>query len=209
MKKRGLAAVLAVAMTAFIFTGCGGNAASYYQRQAQNQIENTYERETTRESSKKEEAPAPSSKAEEPASSAPASEPAAPSQPEASAVPEAPAQPEPAAQPETPAEPAPAPEPAPEPEPQKTSDDTIRPEVKEAIDSYEKYIDTYCEFMSRADYGDMKWLADYAKYMKDLVEMEKKFNAIQDKDLTTAEYNYYIEVLNRCNTKMMQTANSM
>ena len=55
----------------------------------------------------------------------------------------------------------------------------------------------------------MVWLAEYAKYMSSLTEMQEKFNAIHDKDLTTAETNYYIEVLNRCNEKMFKVADSM
>ena len=205
MKRRGLAVVLAVVMTAFIFTGCGGNAVSNNQRQAKEQTK----KETTTESSKKEETPASSSKVEQPASSAVAPVSASSSQPEVSAKPEEPAQPE------APAEPAPAPAssaepaPAPEPEPQKVSDDAIRPDVKEAIDSYEAFIDRYCEFMSRSDYGDLNWLSDYAKWMEEYSKSEKNFNSLQDKDLTTAEYNYYLEVLMRCNNKLTQTASSM
>ena len=66
MKRRGLAVVLAVVMTAFIFTGCGGNAVSNNQRQAKEQTK----KETTTESSKKEETPASSAKNEQPVSSA-------------------------------------------------------------------------------------------------------------------------------------------
>ena len=205
MKRRGLAVVLAVVMTAFIFTGCGGNAVSNNQRQAKEQTK----KETTTESSKKEETPASSAKVEQSASSAVAPVSASSSQPEVSAKSEEPAQPE------APAEPAPAPAssaepaPAPEPEPQKVSDDAIRPDVKEAIDSYEAFIDRYCEFMSRSDYGDLNWLSDYAKWMEEYSKSEKNFNSLQDKDLTTAEYNYYLEVLMRCNNKLTQTASSM
>lgn len=206
MKRRGLAVVLAVVMTAFIFTGCGGNAVSNNQRQAKEQTK----KETTTESSKKEETPASSSKVEQPASSAVAPVSASSSQPEVSAKPEEPAQPEAPAEPApAPAQPEPAPAPEPEPEPQKVSDDAIRPDVKEAIDSYETFIDRYCEFMSRSDYGDLNWLSDYAKWMEEYSKSEKNFNSLQDKDLTTAEYNYYLEVLMRCNNKLTQTASSM
>ena len=206
MKRRGLAVVLAVVMTAFIFTGCGGNAVSNNQRQAKEQTK----KETTTESSKKEETPASSSKVEQPASSAVAPVSASSSQPEVSAKPEEPAQPEAPAEPApAPAQPEPAPAPEPEPEPQKVSDDAIRPDVKEAIDSYEAFIDRYCEFMSRSDYGDLNWLSDYAKWMEEYSKSEKNFNSLQDKDLTTAEYNYYLEVLMRCNNKLTQTASSM
>ena len=190
MKRKITSVMLAAVMTALVFTACGRSASSSYQGQAKKDTTYSDETEKPKETTTP---PAASSKAEAPASSAP-SEPV----PASSAAPEAPA-PEP--QPET------QPEPAPEPE--KVDNNAIRPDVKEAIDSYEKYIDKYCEFMQRADYGDMVWLAEYAKYMSSLTEMQEKFNAIHDKDLTTAETNYYIEVLNRCNEKMFKVADSM
>lgn len=85
----------------------------------------------------------------------------------------------------------------------------IRPEVQEAIDSYSAFIDQYCEFMKNANYSDPTWMAQYTEYMNKLTDMETKFNSIKDMQLNTAEENYYIKVMNDCNTKMMQTANSM
>ena len=210
MKRKITSVMLAAVMTALVFTGCGRSASSYYQSQANNLTETEKPNETTTP-------PAASSEAKEPASSASAAAPAPSAEPTPAPAPEptpAPA-PEPAPQPEPAPEPTPAPEPQPEPapepapEPEKVDNNAIRPDVKEAIDSYEKYIDKYCEFMQRADYGDMVWLAEYAKYMSSLTEMQEKFNAINDKDLTTAETNYYIEVLNRCNEKMFKVADSM
>ena len=216
MKRKITSVMLAAVMTALVFTGCGRSASSYYQSQANNRTETEKPKESTTP-------PAASSKAKEPDASASAAAPAPSAEPTPAPAPEptpAPA-PEPASQPEPSPEPIPAPEPQPEPapepapatepapEPEKVDNNAIRPDVKEAIDSYEKYIDKYCEFMQRADYGDMVWLAEYAKYMSSLTEMQEKFNAIHDKDLTTAETNYYIEVLNRCNEKMFKVADSM
>lgn len=206
MKRRVLSVVLAAVVTAFIFTGCGGNAASNYQRQAQKSTENSTQSEKPKESTEVQTPPAASSKVEAPASSA---EPAPAPAPEPTPEPAPAPVPDPTPAPEPAPEPAPAPEPEPAPEPKEVDNNAIRPDVKEAIDSYEKYIDKYCEFMQRADYGDMVWLAEYAKYMSSLTEMQEKFNAIHDKDLTTAETNYYIEVLNRCNEKMFKVADSM
>ena len=206
MKRKITSVMLAAVMTALVFTACGRSASSSYQGQAKKDTTYSDETEKPKETTTP---PAASSKAEAPASSAP-SEPV----PASSAAPEAPA-PEPAPEPQPEPQPEPAPEPQPEtqpepaPEPEKVDNNAIRPDVKEAIDSYEKYIDKYCEFMQRADYGDMVWLAEYAKYMSSLTEMQEKFNAIHDKDLTTAETNYYIEVLNRCNEKMFKVADSM
>lgn len=100
---------------------------------------------------------------------------------------------------ETPAEPEPE-------EKEEVSDNTIRPEIKEAIDAYEAFIDEYCEFMTKyaeSDGSDLGLLVDYATFMGKLEDYTEKFDALED-DLTDAEYWYYIEVLNRCNEKMLK-----
>ena len=216
MKRKITSVMLAAVMTALVFTGCGRSASSYYQSQANNLTETEKPNETTTP-------PAASSEAKEPASSASAAAPAPSAEPTPAPAPEptpAPA-PEPASQPEPSPEPIPAPEPQPEPapepapatepapEPEKVDNNAIRPDVKEAIDSYEAFIDTYCEFMKKADYGDMAWLAEYAKYMSKLSDYEKKMDAIKEKDLTKAENAYYLEVLMRCSKKMLDAAGSM
>ncbi len=99
-------------------------------------------------------------------------------------------------------------EPEPETDNNTVSEDTIRPEVKEAIDAYEAFIDEYCEFMvrySKADGTDLGLLADYAKFMSKLGEYESKMDQMED-DLTDAEYWYYYEVLTRCNEKIIKAA---
>ncbi len=96
-----------------------------------------------------------------------------------------------------------------EPEPdekEEVSENTIRPEIKEAIDAYEAFIDEYCEFMTKyaeSDGSDLSLLVDYATFMGKLEDYTEKFDALED-DLTDAEYWYYIEVLNRCNEKMLK-----
>lgn len=98
------------------------------------------------------------------------------------------------------------PEPQPEEKEETVSDNTIRPEIKEAIEAYESFIDEYCDFMvkySESNGTDLSILADYVKFMGKLEEYEKKMDALEE-DLTDAEYWYYIEVLNRCNEKMLK-----
>ena len=99
-------------------------------------------------------------------------------------------------------------EPVPEEKEETVSQNTIRPEVKEAIDAYEAFIDEYCEFMvrySESDGTDLKILADYAAFLGKLTDYEYKMDNMAD-DLTDAEYWYYVEVLNRCNEKIMKAA---
>ena len=96
-----------------------------------------------------------------------------------------------------------------EPEPEEkeeVSDNIIRPEIKEAIDAYEAFIDEYCEFMTKyaeSDGSDLGLLVDYATFMSKLEDYTENFDALED-DLTDAEYWYYIEVMNRCNEKMLK-----
>lgn len=102
----------------------------------------------------------------------------------------------------------PEPEPVPEEKEETVTQNTIRPEVKEAIDAYEAFIDEYCEFMvkySESDGTDLKIIADYAVFLGKLTDYEYKMDKMAD-DLTDAEYWYYVEVLNRCNEKIMKAA---
>ena len=91
-------------------------------------------------------------------------------------------------------------------EPETVDDDLIRPEIKEAIDSYEAFIDEYCEFIESYDASDLTLLAKYAELLQKEVEMSQKFEAIQDQDLTEAETLYYTEVSLRCSQKMLEAA---
>lgn len=103
-------------------------------------------------------------------------------------------------------------EPEPEEEPEEKPEEEapasgIRPEIKEAIDAYEAFVDEYCEFMETVneDPTNTELLAAYFEYVEKLEEEEQKMDEL-DKDLTEEEENYYIEVLNRCNKKIMETA---
>lgn len=90
-------------------------------------------------------------------------------------------------------------------------DDLIRPEVKEAIDSYEAFIDEYCDFMKKYAASDnpLTLMGEYADYMKKLTEMGEKFGELEDNDLTAAEQAYYTEVLLRCEKKMIDAVNDI
>lgn len=109
-------------------------------------------------------------------------------------------------------EPEEEPEPEPEPEPEEEPEEEvpasgIRPEVKDAIDAYEAFVDEYCAFMETVseDPTNAELLAAYLEYMTKLEEEERKMDAL-DKNLTEEEEDYYIEVLNRCNKKITEAA---
>ncbi len=90
-------------------------------------------------------------------------------------------------------------------------DDLIRPDVKEAIDSYEAFIDEYCDFMKKyaSSENPLTLMGEYADYLQKLTEMGEKFGELEDDDLTVAENAYYTEVLLRCQKKLLDAANEM
>lgn len=91
-----------------------------------------------------------------------------------------------------------------------TSTDAIRPKFKKAMDSYEAFIDDYCEFMKKyaeSDGTDMGLLADYLDFIGKIADVTKDFEAWNDKDLNTAEVAYYLEVQTRANKKLMSIKN--
>ena len=91
---------------------------------------------------------------------------------------------------------------------EETPADGIRPEIKESIDSYEKFFDEYCEFMTKysESNNDVSMLADYTKFMAQYAETMGKFEEMADEDLNDAELAYYTEVQLRINQKLSEAA---
>lgn len=86
--------------------------------------------------------------------------------------------------------------------------DGIRPEFKEAMDSYEAFYDDYCDFMIKykANPTDMKLIAEYSDMMKKLTDMDEKFNAWEGNDLSAEELKYYLDVHSRITQKILDAA---
>ncbi len=82
----------------------------------------------------------------------------------------------------------------------------IRDDIRDAIDSYEAFIDEYCEFLKSYDSSDLTMLAQYAEMLQKEVEMSQKFDALDDQELTEAEALYYSEVSIRCSQKILAAA---
>lgn len=66
--------------------------------------------------------------------------------------------------------------------------DGMRPEFKEAMDSYEAFYDEYCNIMKKyaENPSDMKLLADYTDMLTKAAEMAKKFDAWENSDKAAA-----------------------
>lgn len=85
----------------------------------------------------------------------------------------------------------------------------MRPEFKEAMDSYEAFFDEYCAFMEKyiaSDGSDVSLSLDYANYMSKYAEMMADFEAWEDEEMNDAETAYYIQVQTRINEKLLEVA---
>lgn len=84
----------------------------------------------------------------------------------------------------------------------------MRPEFKEAMDSYEEFYDEYCEFME--DYSnnssDPSLIAKYATMVAKLADMDKKFEAWDESEMNDAELKYYADVNARVSKKLIDVA---
>ena len=83
---------------------------------------------------------------------------------------------------------------------------TIRPEIKEAIDSYESFMNDYVEFMKKYDSADdtSSLMTQYTDFMSKYSDVESKFDDLEYDDLTDAETNYYTEVQARVANKLLE-----
>lgn len=83
---------------------------------------------------------------------------------------------------------------------------TIRPEIKEAIDSYETFMNDYVEFMKKYDSADdvTSLMDQYSDFMSKYADVESNFNDLEYDDLTDAETNYYAEVQARVANKLLE-----
>lgn len=86
--------------------------------------------------------------------------------------------------------------------------DGLRPEFKEAMDSYEAFYDEYCEIVKKytENPSDMELLADYTDMMSKSAEMAEKFDAWENSDMNSAELKYYLEVNNRVTKKLLEVS---
>lgn len=95
----------------------------------------------------------------------------------------------------------------------KRPDDEISSEFKEYMDSYEAFMNEYCEFLEKynADSTNSELMAEYSEFLlkyNDFNEKIDEYNKNQS-TMTTAETNYYLEVMNRVNTKLIKVTQEM
>lgn len=78
------------------------------------------------------------------------------------------------------------------------------------MDSYEEFFDSYVDFMQ--NYGEsgnsMSMLSDYLEFMKKYAEMMESLEAVNTEDLSSEDYKYYLDVLNRINKRLLDITES-
>ena len=87
--------------------------------------------------------------------------------------------------------------------------DGMRPDFKNAMDSYETFMGEYCDFMAKyneSDGSDLSLLSDYASFLSQYAEMAESFEAWDSENLTDAEAAYYLEVQTRVSQKLLEVA---
>lgn len=90
-----------------------------------------------------------------------------------------------------------------------TNSTDLDPSFKAAMDSYESFMNDYVEFMKKYNENpsDSELLSEYSDFLNKYTTFMDDFNAWGNKDLNTAETNYYLEVQTRVNKKLQEIAN--
>lgn len=84
----------------------------------------------------------------------------------------------------------------------------LRPEFKEAMDSYEDFFNEYCDLLElyMENPSDLTLLNRYLEFTTKLVEVEQKFEAWDEEEMTDEELKYYFEVSTRVAEKLANVA---
>ena len=90
----------------------------------------------------------------------------------------------------------------------KVDNGQVSPDLKEALDSYEAFMDDYIAFMERYNSSDdtASMLNDYLNYLQEYSNLMAKIEAIDADSLSTADYAYYIEVTSRVSQKLISAS---
>ena len=81
----------------------------------------------------------------------------------------------------------------------------VNPDLKAFLDSYEKFVDEYVDFMKKymANPTDLSLLGEYTDMLTELSEFETKLDKYDSNNMSTEDAAYYLEVTNRCTQKML------
>ena len=84
------------------------------------------------------------------------------------------------------------------------SSDGVTPSWKEYWDKYEEFMNEYCDFLESYDEGDFSAMLEYFSLLEKYEEYMAEVDDVAEDDLSTADYNYYIEVMTRVNKRLAE-----
>lgn len=91
--------------------------------------------------------------------------------------------------------------------------ETINPELKKALDDYEVFINQYCDFLDAyltADTNEqLAMMSDYTAIMSQYSDVADAIRALGEcrDQMNSEELKYYLDVTNRCSTRMIECGN--
>lgn len=88
----------------------------------------------------------------------------------------------------------------------KPTNDSLKPDFKKAMDSYEAFMDEYIYFMKKYKDNptDSQILSSYKNYMEKYAQAVRDFENWNSNTINTTETNYYLEVQTRINKKLIE-----
>lgn len=93
-------------------------------------------------------------------------------------------------------------------ESQTQSADGVDPDLKATLDSYENLMNDYCDFMEKykkADSSDaVSMLSDYYEILNEYTEAMDKLDKLDTDNMSTADYQYYIDVTSRVSKRLLE-----
>lgn len=91
-------------------------------------------------------------------------------------------------------------------EKKKENNNTVDPELKAFLDSYEQFVDEYVEFMKlyQQNPTDLTLLAKYTDIMQRYTDFMSKYNALDEDEMSDADLAYYIDVTARIEKKLLE-----
>jgi len=87
------------------------------------------------------------------------------------------------------------------------NNDGVDPDLKAFLDSYEEFMDEYVVFMKKYmndPTNAISMLSEYSTIMEKYTDFADKIEKYDEKEMSTADAKYYLEVVNRCNQKLLE-----
>lgn len=91
---------------------------------------------------------------------------------------------------------------------EETSKDELSKDFKEAMDSYEKFMNEYVAFVKKykENPSDLSLISDYATYMSKYADFVEDFEKWENEEMNASETAYYIDVQARVSKKLLEVA---